>query len=355
MTLLSLLERYKPLRAPDDGAGASSQTIVGESPPPADNSGGGGASTTTTPPSTPSGAEAPAGEGLDFESIFEPQPTRTGGGREAPPPKAPPAPPTAPPAAAQPTTPPPTPAEGAAQAASVGTEPPQVPQVEAPAGQGARATDQPPQQPEGAAALDPYDPIALAQHLSANRAQAIEHSAAQMFQLSQEEREAIEQDVIGTLPKLMARVYVESQQGVLNQLGRIIPTMVERHTASVRKNMENESKFFSRWKDLGLDPVKHGDLARKYGAVYRQMHPQATLEQMIEDLGPMVMMAAKVIPSVGAPGANGTAGAGRAATPPTARNARGSQPFTPAGGGPASAQSQPQKEAWETIFEWPQQ
>jgi len=353
MTLLFKLP--EAVFAPNDGG----STIVGESPPP---------TTTPSAPSTPSAPasnsdgvdETPAdGSGsageLDFSSIFG---TSTTGVPDEAPPKAPPAPPAAPPAApaaAQPTTPPPTPAEGAAPVASVGTEPPQVPRVEPPAAaaQGARVGDQP--QASATPALDPYDPIALAQHLGANRAQAVEHAAAEMFQLSQEEREALEQDVIGAIPKIMARVYVESQQGVLNQLGRIIPTMIQRQTESVRVNAENESKFFSRWKDMGLDPLKHGDLARKYGAVYRQMHPQATLEQMIEDLGPMVMMAAKVVPSVGAPVSAGRP-AGQPATPPTAPR-RGPQPspFTPAGGGPASAQTTPQKEAWETIFEWPQQ
>jgi hypothetical protein len=182
--------------------------------------------------------------------------------------------------------------------------------------------------------------------LAQYEAQAMDLVANQLFQLSPDEKEALEQDVIGTVPKLLAKVFVKSQQNVLTQLGRMIPVMMQRHLEAVQRNVGNEKKFYSRWPDIKSD--KHGDSVRKYAAVYRQMHPQASLEQMIEDLGPMIMMANKIVPSVGAPAASG-------GQPRGAPNGRSPQPspFVPAGAGPVAASRPVEMQAWEAIFNQP--
>lgn len=146
------------------------------------------------------------------------------------------------------------------------------------------------------AQLDPYDPSDLVRRLTENEAAAIEHVASTMFKLSPEEIEALESDTVGTVPKLFAKAFVRTQQNVLQQIARLVPTMIMRQQAVMVRHAENEGKFYERWKDLKAET--HGKLVNQYAAVYRQMNPTATLEQMVEAVGPMVLMAAGVQPTV---------------------------------------------------------
>jgi hypothetical protein len=183
----------------------------------------------------------------------------------------------------------------------------------------------------------------LSQELGKFESQATQMAADQLFKLTPQETEALEQDVIGTIPKLLAKAFVKSQRNSLDQLGRLVPTMIQRHLQAMMRNTSNEGKFYQRWPDIKQD--QHGESVRKYAVVYRQMHPTASLEQMIEDLGPMVMMANRIAPSPPAPRAS--------PTKPAAANGRAPQPspFVPAGAGPtAVAPTTPELEAWEAMF-----
>lgn len=268
------------LRSPEDGgaAGASSGPSGGGSP--ASGSPSAPAAPSPSAPSTPSpDSGAPSGDGLgsegfDFSSIFD-APLDTGVVDSAIPtdvPAQPPGVPQVPPATAQPQQP-----TGQPTAVQPG--------VPTPTDTSAAAS-----RPH----LDPGDPITLARALVEHEAAAIEHTAQSLFTLSNEEVEALETDVVGTIPKLLAKVAVKVQQQQLAQLSRIVPMMIERHARVTQRHTANEDKFYQAWP--GLDRSKHGDVVRKYGAVYRAMNPQATLDKMIADLGPMVMMAAGVQP-----------------------------------------------------------
>jgi len=87
----------------------------------------------------------------------------------------------------------------------------------------------------------------------------------------------------------------------------------------------------------------------KYAAVYRQMHPNASLEQMVEDLGPMIMMAQKIVP-------NSTAKGQPARQAPAGANGRSPQPspFVPAGAGTTAAPRHVEVEPWEAMFRPPE-
>lgn len=251
-----------------------------------------------------------------------------------------PAAPTPPVAPAPPEAPATVPPAAAAQ-------PPAVPAPPSVSGGAQEAPGQvaPPGQPTAGPYIDPYDPAILSQHLAQNEVQATEMVAQHLFQLSPEEREALDQDVIATIPKLLAKVFVKSQQNVLQQMGRIIPMMMQRHLDATRRNTSNEDKFYGRWPDI--DRSVHGPMVLKYAAVYRQMHPTASLEQMVEDLGPMIMMSQKIVP--------GSAAAARgqpARQAPPGANGRSPQPspFVPAGGGTTAAARSVEMEPWEAMF-----
>jgi hypothetical protein len=346
------LNKYHAMMAPDGPAGGGSPST---SPPTAPSSPSSGAapssspapsSTSSSPPASPGPAsEGGAGESFDFGSMFEPvsDPVSALADTGAPPatPKAePPTPPQEVPPAAAPAEAPPI-ASGEAQ-----------PKAEAAKAAPDQSTSPAATPPAASPYIDPYDPATLSQHLTQNEAQAVELVAQHMFQLSPEEREALEQDVIGTVPKLLAKVFVKQQQNALTQMGRMIPMMIQRHLQAVKRNEGNEGKFYQRWPDI--DREKHHDSVMKYASVYRQMHPQASLEQMIEDLGPMIMMANKIVPQSLRPGAP-AASAKQTGTPATPANGRSPPPtpFVPAGSGAAQAPRAQELPAWEAMFQEP--
>lgn len=308
-----------PVYGPDSGSGSGGggSSPSGSSPASPSPSPGSSPSSSPSPVSpsvTPSGnsggddgsiaSEASASEQLDFSSIFGD--TEEGGEDGSPSP-----------ASAQPKAP------KAKEAAKPPSEP-KASEVEPAAEPAAPAQTQTTSSP-AVGTLDAYDPGALASALQANEAVAIQHVADTLFKLSAEEIEALENDTVGAIPRLLAKGMVKGQLNMLQQLSRLIPAMINRHGEVTKRHSANESKFYSRWPDL--KPDVHGRDVLKYASVYRQMHPDATLETMIEDVGPMVMMAAKVQPS-------GVASAGNGVQAPSARGApRGPQasPFVPAG------------------------
>lgn len=233
--------------------------------------------------------------------------------------------PAAPPASAAPKAPePPAPATPAAPEPPKPTEPePPKPAAAAPSPSGAEQTPQSPP-------LDPTDPASLARHLAENEEAMVAHVAKTMFAITDKEMEELETNVGEAIPKLLGKTFVKMQANMLQQIARLVPSMVQRTTEAVQKNAENEQKFFRAWP--ALDPTKHTDIVRKYAVTYRQMHPQASFEQMIQDLGPLVMMAAKVNPTAGAPAA-----APAAATPKP-------QPFVPSTSGATIVSQTPVEE-----------
>ncbi len=347
-----------PLFGPNDPPSGGTTPPGGGGTPPATPSGGAPPTPSATPSAAPSSAPSPSptstpapspaagGVGetgateLDFSSIF-------GDGPE-------PAPGATP--AATPIATPPTPA-AAPQPPPVGAEPPKPaatpkPEPVAPAVPSPTVTPPPGAPPTAAApTLDPYDPLALASELSKNEAMATEHVANTLFKLSAEDVEALEANVVETVPKLLARAFVKSQMVLLRQMGQMVPVMMQRQNKAIERNEKNSEAFYSRWPDI--KKAEHGDLVNSYGAVYRQMHPDATKEQMIEILGPMVMMAAKIVPSgpSAAPKANGNP----VATPTTAGRPPQPPPFVPAtGGGAEVAPTGPGQEPWEAMFNQPE-
>jgi hypothetical protein len=329
---LEFLRRWSPVLAPE-GAGGGGSSGASASPPastsPSSSQGSGPSSPTPSgTPSTPATAapapsgDAPAdgGDGMDFASFLDGTavggeapdtgtPTDLGVQRVEAAPGTPPVPPAA------------TPATEARPVASPQetTSPAQL----TPSGVGA--------------ALDPADPVAIMHALVANEAAATAHIANTLFRLSPEEVEALETNAVAAVPQLLAKGFVKSQVNLLQQLGQIVPKMMQRHIEAVRANSTNENKFYGRWPGL----KSHGDLVKRLAVTYRQMNPSAPLNQMIEELGPIVMLAA-TLPMQQLPGVPPGNGAVRAPQP---------TPFVPAMGGPGSSpNSENTPNEWEAIF-----
>lgn len=306
--------------APSSGVTPPGSTVApGVEPPP-------GAPGSTVQPSTPSAPDSTS----DFMSIFD--------GPAEPGPVIPGA--TAPPTPATTSAPaavtPPTPAPAATPAAA---EPPaDATRSAADGGQPPAATPQP-----SGTTLDPYDPGGLARAIQSNEAATVDHVAATLFQLSQEDLQGLETDIAATVPKLFARAFVKSQVNQLLQLSNIIPEMVRRATSDMRNHSQNEDAFYSKWPQI--DRQKHGELVKRFGITYRQLNPTVSRDEMIDHVGQLVLMAAKLPVTAST---NGTA-------PAASANGRAAphqpSPFTPAVPGPAAVAQLPELNSVEAMFQ----
>lgn len=157
----------------------------------------------------------------------------------------------------------------------------------------------------------------------------IDHLANGMLALSKEDMEELETDVSKAVPRLLARTFVKMQSNMLQQMARLVPNMVQTTTEAVRRNAESRSKFFDRWKGSGLNAAEHGELVDRYAQTYRSLNPTATFEKMVEDLGPILLMAT---------GAKPTAPSTERAAPPKP------QPFVPATPGATAVLTTPVEE-----------
>jgi hypothetical protein len=183
--------------------------------------------------------------------------------------------------------------------------------------------------------LNPAEPEVLARVMGENMDVAVAETAKALFSLSPEDVEALESEPVVTIPKLLARGFVQSQRQMLLTMARIVPAMLERHLTLQTKVKANESAFYDRWKEI--DSAKHGDLVAKTAVLYRQLNPQATMAQAIEDVGMMVLGLAKIVPAAAA--AAPSVGNGMAKTPP----------FRPAVGGPAAVPQQVESQPWDVL------
>lgn len=315
---------------PDNSGGLTS---------PGTNTGSSGPAPTGSPASPPTPGTSPSGSdssstesgSLDFESMFSGSgeaPTDLGLTEQTPTPPtaeptAPPAAPPAPPAAAAP-VPPQAPAQAPAQQ-------PQAPQPPPPPAAGSGV-------PPG---LDRFDPAQLASALTANQEELVNVLASQVFNLSPQEVEALETNIVEAIPRLMARVAIMAQRSALTQMANIMPVAIQRQQHAMLQAGGAEQNFYKAWP--ALDRQKHGNLVWGYASMFRRQFPQATLQDIVNHVGPMVMAAARIpmgTPGPGAPTAPRTNGR----TPPPS-------PFVPAGGGgPVPGGQQRELAPWEAMF-----
>lgn len=201
-------------------------------------------------------------------------------------------------------------------------------------------------------AFSPAEPGKLASSLRESMPAMIEHLAATEFALSAEDNQALDADAAGHIPKLLARVAMWSQVNMLNMMQKSVPAMMQHFNQVTDRRRASEDAFYGKWKDAGIDRTKHHDLVTKFAVAYRQANPSATMAQMIEDVGPMVMVAAKI----GAP-TNGAAAGAPALAPgaqapalvPSPQPTR-SMPFVPAAsGGPGAGPGSPPASPWDGL------
>lgn len=305
--------------APDDGGGSATPsggdgggngTSVTPAPSPASTDGGGGtvggaapAEPAATPAAGPDWSQLGSTDDLDYLSIpAEPPPPPTE-------PVVPPVPPE------QPLQPPP-------------VQPPPVPPAPPP------TAAQPPEGTGDARPLTASDPWRIAEGLEANRDAVIPHLAATKFALSEEDLRELDADPGAAIPKMLARAFFESQVSMQKFLAQAVPGMIKNYNTVVKANDGAEEQFFKTHKALDVSNPQHREVAARIATVYRKANPGISLDQLIQEVGPMVMASLRI--------PQGTTTAPTAPAP-AAQLPRGGTSFRPAvnGGGGAPIATEP--------------
>jgi len=164
------------------------------------------------------------------------------------------------------------------------------------------------------------DPGDILKQLEANKGAIIKHLAGERFALSKEETDALDINPTEAIPQLLARAFYESQVATINQIHRMVPTIVSAVTSSMQTATDAERGFYDANKDIIAKD--HGNVVAQYARVFRQANPQASRDEAYKFVAAAVRAHFGIVP--GPVAGNGAAPAARRAVP---------APFAPARGG----------------------
>lgn len=166
---------------------------------------------------------------------------------------------------------------------------PQEQQVQPPQAGTTQATP-PPTTAQAPATESPPDGFRqLDQAIEQSREKVIDAVAAQTYQLTQEELEAVQVEPEKAIPKLLARVHVNTVQGVVRHIAQQMPALVSALITQRDDNSKREKEFFDAWPQL--DRQKHSADIIRVGQVFRQLNPNATMQDFIRHVGAQVVLA----------------------------------------------------------------
>lgn len=190
-------------------------------------------------------------------------------------------------------------AEGEGVTEEGAAEPPKAPEktkgAEEPAPQ-AQPVQEPsaPAEPAPATSV-PQQPVGLVEQLTQNRDAIVEALATQRFALSKEEEDALELDVLGTVPKLLAKTYYEATMSSLKHLQTHVPQIVQNMLAVSNVAKTVEDQFFGQFSHL--DRATHGADIVSFANAFRAANPQISQENLFAMVNASVMAKHGVVPS----------------------------------------------------------
>ena len=155
------------------------------------------------------------------------------------------------------------------------------------------------------------------------------------YSLSQEDIDLLETDASAAVPKLLAKAHLQAVGASLKYMQALVPSMVQQQTMAMNTAREAETAFFDAFPALR----EHRAEALKAAQTYRSVYPKASRDEMIQNVGAVVMQKL-----------------GLSAQPPVAQNTppapKPSQPpHRPAGavGSPVTA-APPQANPWAGLW-----
>ena len=154
--------------------------------------------------------------------------------------------------------------------------------------------------------------------------------ATQHYALKPEEIDELDTNPGEFLSRKMAKVYLDAVTATLTQVTQFLPRMIQEVNQQSVQTNQNEEQFFQRWPKL----KEHAQAVLRTGAVYRQLNPQASMEDFINEVGAQTMVALRIQPEENQQASNGKGANGSAAR---------TTPFKPAASNPVGGMSPPQQ------------
>jgi hypothetical protein len=154
------------------------------------------------------------------------------------------------------------------------------------------------------------------------RAAAVKELAEKRYALSREDSEALGVDDSQALSRLAAEVHVGVVESIMQHVNRSLHGMVEGVLQQQQEQATYWGQFDAAWPWM---KEKHGEsyrnLVNQYGAVWRQMNPEGSMEDFIRQVGAQVALV------LGGPPPKTTKTQAVKATPePTSRRKKPSRP-----------------------------
>lgn len=175
------------------------------------------------------------------------------------------------------------------------------------------------------------------EELEAERAKWREESLSKIedyysSQLSDEDKDLLLTEPDKVLPRLLARSYLDMYDSLMAGMTQQMPQQVTQLMETQKATQKAESAFFEKWpqlKSAAAESPEKAQILQRTVQAYRQLNPNAPLEQAITESGAMAMVALKIPLDVDKP-----------AEPEVVE-----KPFTPAtpGGGGAQTPSAPKE------------
>lgn len=110
------------------------------------------------------------------------------------------------------------------------------------------------------------------------------------YALSQEDADAMISEPEKVLPKLAGQMYMDVFEGVLSAVQTMLPQAFTQFNQSYAAQQKDEADFYDAWPAL----KEHADRVLPIGKMYRQLNPQASKEQFIQEVGLQAMLALKL-------------------------------------------------------------
>lgn len=152
--------------------------------------------------------------------------------------------------------------------------------------------------PKEASAPPPSELDSLVQSLDGNAAALTDWLSQNAFALTKEEADAFELDAVASVPKLMARVAVNSMKSTMNIVKNLVPQMIAKEVAKITstqtKAKEAIGEFYSS--NPHLNEKDHGELVTKWANAYRAANPKASRKDAIDYVGRAVSFEAGIAP-----------------------------------------------------------
>lgn len=153
------------------------------------------------------------------------------------------------------------------------------------------------------------------------------------YKLTKEEIDEIEADPAKALPRHMARVYMDSVTAAISQITTHMPRLVRIVIEQDSASSKAENAFFEQWPEL----KEHSDTVVKIGQAYRQLNPNASEEEFINEVGAAAMVSLRLDPTNRRNGASNSTPKGNGRDSQQQHNA----PFKPATSSPGALPKAP--------------